>query len=244
MTEPCAKTRVCWRPPWHSSVSPSTTSGWRPRSGEQLDRVRASRARLVEASESERRRIERDLHDGAQQRLVAVALALQEARAEAARQSPNVEFLQRLDETADELLAAIDELRELARGIHPAVLTDDGLEMAVTSLARRARLPIEVDITLDGRLPAAVEATAYYVVAEGLTNVTRHARARSAVIRIAQRHGHLEIDISDDGDGGADACGGSGLRGLADRLDAISGTLQIDSPPHRGTRLRADIPCG
>ena len=211
---------------------------------EQLADVRASRARLVEASEAERRRIERDLHDGAQQRLIAVALALQEARTEAARQSSNATFVHRLDETADELLAAIDELRELARGIHPAVLTDDGLHMAVTSLARRARLPIELDITLNGRLPAAVEATAYYVVAEGLTNVTRHARAKSASIRIAQCPEHLEIDISDDGDGGADASRGSGLRGLADRLDAIAGTLQIDSPPHGGTRLRADIPCG
>jgi signal transduction histidine kinase len=211
---------------------------------EQLADVRASRARLVEASEAERRRIERDLHDGAQQRLIAVALALQEARTEAARQSSNATFVHQLDETADELLAAIDELRELARGIHPAVLTDDGLHMAVTSLARRARLPIEVDIALNGRLPAAVEATAYYVVAEGLTNVTRHARAQSAAIRIAQREGHLEIDISDDGDGGADTSRGSGLRGLADRLDAITGTLQIDSPPQGGTRLRADIPCG
>jgi signal transduction histidine kinase len=212
--------------------------------GEQLDQVRASRARLIEASEAERRRIERDLHDGAQQRLIAVALALDEARVEASQLATDAPFVKRLHDTADELMAAIEELRELARGIHPAVLTEDGLRVAVSSLARRAAVPVDVDITFNDRLPAAVEATAYYVVAESLANITRHARARSATIRMAHDNGHLDIDISDDGDGGADASRGSGLRGLADRLDAISGTLRIDSPPQGGTRLRAEIPCG
>ena len=211
---------------------------------ERLSQVRSSRARLVEAAEAERRRLERDLHDGAQQRLIAVALALQQARSEAAKDSPGAGFLGRLDDTAAELLAAIDELRELARGIHPAVLTEDGLPVAVASLARRSSVPVELDVRIEGRLPAAVETVAYYVVAEALTNVTRHARARSAVVRMERNNGHLEIYVSDDGAGGADTSVGTGLRGLADRLDAISGTLSIESPPMGGTRLTARIPCG
>jgi signal transduction histidine kinase len=124
------------------------------------------------------------------------------------------------------------------------VLTEDGLGVAVTSLARRAAVPVTVDLALDRRLPGPVEAASYYVVAEALTNVTRHARARSASVQIVQCDGRLEIEISDDGIGGADADRGSGLRGLADRLDAISGSLDVDSPPGDGTRLRAVIPCG
>lgn len=210
---------------------------------EQLAEVRASRARLVETAEAERRRIERDLHDGAQQRLIAVALSLQEARGEAARDAPGTRVVSHLDDTVAELLAAIEELRELARGIHPAVLTEDGLAIAVSSLARRASIPVVVDVSVDGRLPASVEATAYYVVAEGLTNVVRHARARAAGVHIHRSNGNLEIEIEDDGTGGADVQRGSGLRGLADRLDAMSGTLSVDSPPERGTRLKATIPC-
>jgi signal transduction histidine kinase len=211
---------------------------------EQLASVRASRARLVEAAESERRRIERDLHDGAQQRLIGVALSLQEARGEARRHSPDASFVRRLDDTADELLAAIEELRELARGIHPAVLTEDGLGVAVTSLARRAAVPVELDLSLDGRLPTTIEATAYYVVAEGLTNVTRHARASSVTVRVVHRDALLEVEVGDDGDGGADVRLGSGIRGLVDRLEAVSGSLELHSPPGGGTRLRAVIPCG
>jgi signal transduction histidine kinase len=210
----------------------------------QLAEVRASRARLVAAAEEERQRIERDLHDGAQQRLVGLALSLQEARDEARQHSPDAPFVHRLDDLADDLLGAIDELRELARGIHPAVLTEDGLGVAVTSLARRATVPVTVDLAVDGRLPGSVEAASFYVVAEALTNVTRHARARSATIRIVQHDGRLELEICDDGIGGADAERGSGLRGLADRLDAISGSLDVESPPGCGTRLRAVIPCG
>lgn len=210
----------------------------------QLDQVRSSRARLVAASEAERRRIERDLHDGAQQRLIAVALALQEARAEAAKHPGGPAFLDRLDNTSAELVAAIEELRELARGIHPAVLTEDGLRVAVTSLARRASLPVKVDVSVDTRLPAPIETTAYYVVAEGLTNITRHARARSAAITIQKSNGHLAIDISDDGQGGADAHRGTGSRGLTDRVESLAGTLTINSSPDRGTHLQARIPCG
>ena len=211
---------------------------------DQLASVRASRARLVEAAEAERRRIERDLHDGAQQRLIGVALSLQEARAEARRHASDAPFLRQLDDTADELLAAVDELRELARGIHPAILTEDGLGVAITSLTRRAAVPVQLDLSLDGRLPSTIEATAYYVVAEALTNVTRHARARSVTVQVLHHSEVLEIEVSDDGDGGADARRGSGIRGLIDRLEAVSGSFEIDSPPGRGTRLRAVIPCG
>ena len=210
---------------------------------QQLASVRASRARLVEAAEAERRRIERDLHDGAQQRLIGVALSLQEARAEARRHFPDAPFLRQLDDTADELLAAVDELRELARGIHPAVLTEDGLGVAVTSLARRATVPVELDLLLNGRLPPTIEATAFYVVAEALTNVTRHARARGVTVRVSHHDKLLEVQVTDDGDGGADARLGSGIGGLIDRLEAVSGSLEIHSPPGGGTRLRAVIPC-
>nr|MBA3350246.1 histidine kinase [Actinomycetota bacterium] len=211
---------------------------------DQLASVRASRSRLVEAAEAERRRIERDLHDGAQQRLIGVALSLQEARAEARRHTPDAPFLRQLDDTADELLAAVEELRELARGIHPAILTNDGLGVAVTSLARRAAVPVELDLALDGRLPPTVEATAYYVVAEALTNITRHARARNVTVRVSNHDELLKVEVGDDGDGGADARFGSGISGLIDRLEAVSGTLEIHSPPGVGTRLEAVIPCG
>lgn len=209
----------------------------------QLQEVRASRARLVEAAHAERKRIERDLHDGAQQRLVSVALMLQEAIGEARQSTPPPSFLQRLDETSEELKSAIDELRELARGIHPAVLTEEGLGVAVAALARRASVPVELDISLDGRLPPAVEATGFYVVAEALTNVSRHSRARSASIRVSRHDGMLEVEVADDGEGGTDVSAGSGLRGLADRLDAVAGRLEVFSPAGGGTRLRAVIPC-
>ncbi|HYI23574.1 MAG TPA: histidine kinase [Candidatus Limnocylindrales bacterium] len=209
----------------------------------QLDEVRASRARLVDTAQAERTRIERDLHDGAQQRLVSVAMMLQEALGEARRESPHSPFVQRLDDTSDELKSAIDELRELARGIHPALLTEEGLGVAVAALARRASVPVEVNVDLDGRLPGPVETTGYYVVAEALTNVARHARARSATVTVAMNGDSLEVEVADDGQGGTDVGRGTGLRGLADRLDAISGRLEIISPVGGGTRLRAVIPC-
>jgi signal transduction histidine kinase len=210
----------------------------------QLAEVRASRARLIEAAEAERRRVERDLHDGAQQRLIAIALALQEARDEARSLHPGAPFMRHLDETSEELLAAIEELRELARGIHPAVLTEDGLGVAVAGLARRALVPVTVHVELDQRLNPAVETAAYYVVAEALTNLTRHARATRASVRVVRSNGVLEVEVEDDGQGGADPAHGSGLRGLSDRLDAISGSLEVLSPPLGGTHLKASIPCG
>jgi len=209
----------------------------------QLEEVRASRARLVHTAEEERRRIERDLHDGAQQRLIAVALALQQARDEARGAAPRASFVPRLDEVADELLAAVDELRELARGIHPAILSEEGLRPAVASLARRCSVPVSVDVRLAERPPLAVETAAYYFVAEALTNVVRHARAGAASVEVSRTNGHLVVEVTDDGDGGADVSRGTGLEGLADRLDALAGRLQVESPPGGGTRLWAVIPC-
>jgi signal transduction histidine kinase len=211
---------------------------------EQLDEVRASRARLVEAAEEERKRIVRDLHDGAQQRLIAVALSMQQAREAARRVDPEAPFARRVDEAITELLGAVDDLRRLARGIHPAILAEEGLAPAVAGLARRSPVPVQVDIDVADRLPSVVEATAYFIVAEGLTNVARHADARSAAVRIARSNGHLDVEVRDDGAGGADGSRGSGLLGMADRLDALAGTLVVDSPLGGGTRLRAVIPCG
>lgn len=207
----------------------------------RLDELRDSRARIVEAGYVARRKLERDLHDGAQQRLVALALDLRLAR-EKLDDSPK-EAGQMLDEASAELAQATEELRELARGIHPAILSDRGLEAAVESLARRAPLPVEIDTSLDGRLPEPVEAAAYFVVSEALTNVGRHAGADRAEIGIRRDNGRLVVEVRDDGSGGADPAG-SGLRGLADRIAALDGRLRIDDPAGGGTIIRADIPLG
>lgn len=210
----------------------------------QLDAVRASRARLVGAAEDERRRLQRDLHDGAQQRLVAVTLALQRARAAVDGGAGQTALRDELDATAAELHAAIAELRELARGIHPAILEDEGLPAAVASLVRRAGIPIELQVAIDGRLPPSVETTAYYAVAEALTNVARSAQARSTSVSLVARDHVLEIVVADDGVGGADASRGSGLRGLADRIGALGGRLEVRSPSGSGTTIHAEIPFG
>ena len=209
----------------------------------QLEEVRASRTRLVAAGEAERRRIERDLHDGAQQRLIGVTLTLQQAREQARLAHPDAPYVQLLDDASDELLAAVDELRELARGIHPAILTEVGLRPAVAGLARRSAVPVDLRVELADRLEPGVEAAAYFIVAEALTNVTRHSGARHAAVLIERHDGHLRVQVSDDGAGGADASRGTGLEGISDRLDAISGVLSVDSPRGGGTRLRAEIPC-
>ena len=208
----------------------------------QLEEVRASRARLAVAADDERRRIERDLHDGAQQRLVGVTLAIQQARQAVAGGASGRDVEARLADAADELQGAIDDLRELARGIHPALLEDEGLRAAVTALARRAGLPVETRIELDRRLPRLVEATAYFTVAEALTNATRHARATAAVVEIRDEGARLTVGVEDNGVGGADPTGGSGLRGLADRLASVDGRLAIDTRAGGGTRLRAEVP--
>jgi signal transduction histidine kinase len=207
----------------------------------RVEELQTSRARLVEISMFERRRLERDLHDGAQQRLVALSLQLGLARRKLA-DDPGVGATM-LDDARTELERALEELRELARGIHPAVLTDRGLEPAVEALAARTPLPVDVEAMLNDRLPAAVEAAAYFVVAESLTNVAKYAQADHAAVRVGRQDGFAVVEVSDDGVGGADPTAGSGLRGLADRLAALDGRLEVHSPPGGGTVVRANIPC-
>ena len=209
----------------------------------RLDELQTSRSRLVEVSMFERRRLERDLHDGAQQRLVALSLQLGLAKRRLEEGQDGAAGAM-LDAARDELARALEELRELARGIHPAVLTDRGLEPALEALAERAPLPVSLDQMPAERLPAPVEAAAYFVVAEALTNVVKYAGRPDAAVRIrAQRLLRRSSRSRDDGVGGADPTIGTGLRGLADRLAALDGRLEVHSPPGEGTTVRAEVPC-
>jgi signal transduction histidine kinase len=201
----------------------------------QLEEVRASRARIVEAGNVERRRIERDLHDGAQQRLVALAMRLDQARTGSAGAAALI------DETTAELLQAVREVRDLARGLHPTILTDAGLAAAVEALAERTAVPVTVSVT-EARFAPEIEAAAYFVVAEGLTNIARYAGATEARVAATADDERLVVTVTDNGRGGADPATGSGLRGLADRLAAIDGELTISSPAEAGTTLTATLP--
>jgi signal transduction histidine kinase len=207
----------------------------------QLVRVQESRGRIVAAADDERRRIERDIHDGAQQRLVALGLQLRSAQRQlGSAAAPELDRL--LAEAVDELQVAVEELRELARGVHPAILTEEGLAAALDSLGSRTPISVSLEVA-DGRLPPGVEATAYFVVCEALANVVKHAEATKATIRAERRNGILVVEVSDDGVGGAHAGSGSGLRGLADRVEALGGRLVIESPAGGGTRIVGEIPC-
>jgi signal transduction histidine kinase len=208
----------------------------------KVDELRASRERMLQIGLEERRRLERDLHDGAQQRLVSMALNLRLARSQLREEPEAAEQL--LEGAGEELDAALDELRELARGIHPAVLSARGLDTALETLAHRAPVPVQIGRMPGERLPEAVELAAYYVVAEALTNVAKYAAATHATVDIKRQNGRLVVQVADDGVGGADPSGGTGLRGLADRLAVIEGRLEIDSEPGRGTTVTARIPCG
>jgi signal transduction histidine kinase len=207
----------------------------------KVEEVSASRARIVESGDAVRRRLERDLHDGAQQRLVSLALSLRVLRS---RIDGDPEAARQLEEVRRELDQALEELRELARGIHPSVLSDRGLGAALEALAHRAPLPVELTGTPGERLPERVESASYFVVAEALTNVAKYARATQASVNVARDDGQVLVEVTDDGVGGADPAAGSGLRGLRDRVSALSGTLEIDSPRGEGTTVRAAIPCG
>ena len=207
----------------------------------KVEELRASRARIVEAGYAERRRVERDLHDGAQQRLMALTMNLRLARDKLAADPATTAEL--LDEAMEELSAATAELRELARGIHPAVLTDRGLAAALGGLAERSPLPVEIVATPGERLPAPVESTTYFVVAEALTNVARYAEAGGASVRVGRSDGIVEIEVRDDGVGGADPDAGTGLRGLEDRVAALEGSFEVRSEPGEGTTVAARIPC-
>jgi signal transduction histidine kinase len=208
----------------------------------RLAELQASRARLVEATETERRRIERDLHDGTQQRLVSIAMSLglleSKLPAEPGQAQPIVR------EAREALAAALDELRELTQGIHPTILAERGLPVALDELCHRAALPARLQLDLDRRLPDQVESAAYYVVSEALTNAAKHSHASEVQVKATRTGELLTVEVADDGIGGAAPGTGSGLRGLADRVEALGGTLTVSSPPGRGTTLRAEFPCG
>jgi signal transduction histidine kinase len=205
----------------------------------RYDDLRAASARLVVAGDAARRRIERDLHDGAQQRLVSLSVTLNLARKHT---EPGSSTATLLDSAVTELAAGLDELRELARGIHPAVLTDHGLDVALEGLAVRTPLPVTISADVEGRLPPAVEAAAYFVITEALTNVAKYASATAAEVTVRQVNGDVVIGVADDGVGGADPAAGTGLAGLADRVAALGGRLVVESPPGGGTVVRAELP--
>ena len=202
--------------------------------------LRRSRARIAEAAYEERRRIERDIHDGAQQRLVSLALALRLGRERIDADPGTAAGL--IDQAIADLAETTTELRELARGIHPAALTDGGLSAALRTLAARSATPVRLGAVVEGRLPPPVESAAYFLVAEVLTNVARYAHATEATVRAEQVNGTLLVEVSDDGGGGADPDAGTGLRGLADRVAALDGTLDVTTSD-AGTTVRAELPC-
>ena len=206
----------------------------------QVKKLRASRARMVEAGLAERRRLERDLHDGAQQRLVSLVLGLRMIESRLDEDPASVREL--LEMVGSELEAALRELRDLTRGIQPAVLSDRGLDAALETLAGRAPLPVELETTIAERLPEPVEQTLYFVVSEALTNIAKHAHASQANVRATRHNGRVVVDVSDNGVGGADPAKGSGLSGLADRLSALDGKLKVRSERGQGTVLRAELP--
>jgi signal transduction histidine kinase len=207
----------------------------------KLAELRASRARLVEATDTERRRIERDLHDGTQQRLVSIAMTLGLAESKLAADRPAVGPV--LREARDALAYALEELRDLTQGIRPAILVERGLPAALDDLSRRASLPVRLEQEIAGRLPEPLEAAAYFVASEALANAAKHSQASEVRLAASFEGSTLVIEVADDGIGGADARRGSGLRGLADRVEAIGGRMRVSSPPGRGTSVRTEIPC-
>ncbi len=206
----------------------------------RVEEVRSSRARIVEASTQERQRLERNLHDGAQQRLVALSLELGMLEEEL---PPGSVPGERVARARSEIAASLAELREIARGIHPAVVTGHGMAVALEQAAALAPVPVRLDVRVDDRLPEAVEVAAYYVVCESLANIGKHAQAASATVLVERTTAGVAVEIGDDGIGGASAEQGGGLRGLADRVEALGGTLRVWSPAGGGTRVRAEIPC-
>jgi signal transduction histidine kinase len=206
----------------------------------RLEELQGSRVRILEAGRNERKRLERNLHDGAQQRLIALALELSLLEE---RLADDPEAAARLTTARREIAASLDELREIARGLHPAVVSGHGLGVALEQLVAKAVVPVDLTVEIDSRLPEAIEVAAYYLVSEGLTNVAKYADASSASVEVTRRNGNVLVEIVDDGVGGADESRGSGLRGLADRVETLGGSLRVWSPPGQGTRVRAVIPC-
>ncbi len=208
----------------------------------RLNELQTSRARLVQATDDERRRIERNLHDGTQQRLVSLGLAVRLARAKMAADPDAADEL--LLAAGDEIAQTLDEIVELTRGLHPALLTERGLPAALDALASRAQLPVTLSVDLDRRLPPPVEAALYYAASEALTNVAKHADAETIQVDVTEADGRAVLEVTDDGVGGAEAANGSGIRGLTDRVEALGGRLVVTSGNGSGTRLRAELPCG
>jgi signal transduction histidine kinase len=206
----------------------------------RLEELKGSRARVLEAGQKERQRLERNLHDGAQQRLVALSLELGLLEEQL---SGDPSARRRVDEARREIAMSLEELRDVARGIHPAVLTGHGLAVALESIVARASVPVRLSVGIEGRLPEQVEVAAYYVVSESLTNIGKHAQATRATAAIVRTNGHVVVEVVDDGVGGADTERGSGLRGLADRVEALGGRLRVWTPLGGGTRVKAEIPC-
>jgi len=206
----------------------------------RLEELRGSRVRILRAEQGERRRLERDLHDGAQQRLIALSMELGELEE---RLDGQTELRVRIEAAREEVTASLAELRDLARGIHPAAVSDHGLAVALESLATRAPIPVQLTGTTEARLPEQVELAAFFIVSEALANVAKHARATSATVELEKIPGLLVVQITDDGVGGASADAGTGLRGLADRVETLGGRLRVWSPPGQGTRVRAELPC-
>jgi signal transduction histidine kinase len=206
----------------------------------RLQELRGSRARMVEVADKERQRLERNLHDGAQQRLVALSLELSLLGSEL---SSDKGAQERLDRAQRQIAVSLSELREIARGIHPAVLTAHGLGVALEQLAALAPVRVRLAVETEGRLPEALEVAAYYLVCETLTNVGKYAQASSATVDVSRSNSRVLIEVTDDGIGGADTERGGGLRGIADRVEALDGRLRIWSPVGGGTRIRAEIPC-
>jgi signal transduction histidine kinase len=205
-----------------------------------VDELRGSRARVIEAGQKERQRLERDLHDGAQQRLVALSLDLSVLESRLGG-DPDANSI--LAKARDEVAVSLAELRDVARGLHPAVLTAHGLAVALESLAARATVPVRLSVDLQERVAEPVEVAAYYVVSESLANIGKHARATSATVDVVRNGPQLVVEVVDDGVGGADTERGSGLRGLADRVEGLGGQLRIWTPLGGGTRVRAELPC-
>jgi signal transduction histidine kinase len=206
----------------------------------RLEELRGSRVRVIEAGQKERQRLERNLHDGAQQRLVALSLELSMLKK---RLDADAEASTRLDHAHSEIALSLEELRDVARGLHPAVVSGHGLAVALESLAARATVPVRLNVELEDRLPEPVEVAAYYLVSESLANIGKHAQATSATIDVTRDNGEVVVEVVDDGIGGADTERGSGLRGLADRVEALDGRLRVWTPRGHGTRVRAEIPC-
>ena len=206
----------------------------------RLDELRGSRVRVIEAGQRERQRLERNLHDGAQQRLVALSLELTMLKKLV---DADPEASSRIERAREEIALSLQELRDIARGLHPAVVSGHGLAVAVESLAARAPVPVTLDVELEDRLPEPIEVAAYYLISESLANIGKHAQASAASVEVSRTNGHVVIEIVDDGIGGADTEAGSGLRGLADRVEALDGRLRVWTPRGQGTRVRAEIPC-